>query len=301
MATVDGIHQFLSKLELKRLGRLVLNSRFTVEGQLQGAHRSPLKGFSIEFADYRQYAPGDDLRHLDWRVFGRSDRLYIRQYEEESNLRVYLFIDGSKSMTYSLDGPSKYRFACRLAAALAYVTALQHDSVGLTICNAETVEQIPVKSGLAHLRLLANTMAAYIPDHEANLARNLCLLAEAIPRRALIVVVSDLFDDTQELRRALALLRKRKHDVIVYHVLDRAEIDFPFRFLGNFEDLETGDRLVINPRDVKEAYQDAVIEFLKDTRSYCNGLDIDYNLVTTETDVPRMIRRHLNRRQGKKG
>jgi uncharacterized protein (DUF58 family) len=232
----DGVHRLLTNLELIRLGRLNLASRFTVEGQLQGAHPSPLKGFSVEFADYRQYVPGDDLRHLDWRVFGRRERLYIRQYAEECNLRLYLLLDGSASMRYGAAKVSKYQYAARLAAALAYVTVQQQDSAGLTVFNGEQSVSFPARSGSAHLRLLANALADFQPAGAAALARQVHRLAADIPRRALVVVLSDLYDDLDQLKVALARFRRRKHDVIVYHVLDRSEIEFPFADFGNFED-----------------------------------------------------------------
>ncbi len=296
----DGIHRLLTQLELTRLNRLVVNSRFTVEGQLQGAHPSPLKGFSVEFSDYRQYVAGDDLRHLDWRVYGRSERLYIRQYEEECNLRAYLLLDGSRSMAYGADHGSKYQFAARLAAALAYVTTHQQDSVGLTIFNVKQEQQYAARSGSAHLRLLANAMAEFQPREGTDVARQVHLLAEAVQRRALIIILSDLYEDPDVLKTALAHFHKRHHDVIVYHVLDRAELDFPFRDLGNFEDLETGQKLITNPRAVRQAYQDAFGKFLRRVQGACASLNMDYNLVVTDMPVVQFAQMHLNRRQGKR-
>jgi len=293
----DGIHRLLNDLELTRLNRLVVNSRFTVEGQLQGAHASPLKGFSVEFADYRQYVAGDDLRHLDWRVFGRSDRLYIRQYEEECNLRLYLLVDGSRSMAYGYEHAPKFTFASRLAAGLAYVTVQQQDSVGLTLFNTGRVQHFPCKSGLAHLRALANSLADLTPEGETDLATHIHQLAEQIQRRALAVIISDCFDDITKLQAAFAHVRRRKHDVIVYQVLDKAELEFPFRELGNFEDLESGTRLITNPKAVRQAYQEALGEYLKQLRSVCAGLDVDYNLVTTDQPLGPFIQQHLHRRQ----
>lgn len=297
----DGINRLLNQLEITRLNRMFLNSRFTVEGQLQGAHPSPLKGFSVEFADYRQYVPGDDLRHLDWRVYGRNERLYIRQYEEECNLRLYLMLDGSRSMAYGSGDATKYDYAAKLSGALAYVTTHQQDSAGLTIFNTERDIHFPARSGSSHLRNLANMIADYEPKNETDLAHNIHLMAEAIQRRALVVILSDFFDDLDTLRTALAHFKKRKHDVIAYHILDRAEIDFPFRDLGNFEDLETGTRMITNPRAVRRAYQESFSEFLNGMRAMCTGLDIDYNLVPTDTPIAPFVRRHLNRRLGKRG
>ncbi len=292
----DSINRLLTNLELTRLSRLNVSSRFTVEGQLQGAHPSPLKGFSVEFADYRQYVPGDDLRHLDWRVYGRSERLYIRQYEEECNLRLYILLDASGSMLYGSEKLTKFTYATRLAAALAYVTIQQQDSVGLTVFNAANKAQYAARSGLAHLRQVANCLAEFTAEDEGNLADNIHLQAEARQRRALIVVISDLYDDPEKLRLALAHLRRRRHDVILYHVLDRAEIEFPFRDLGNFEDMETGERIITNPKAIRHTYQEVFTDFLKRTQAICSSLDIDYNMVTTDAAFIPLIRQHLNRR-----
>jgi len=293
----DGINRLLNNREIVRLGRLTLGSRFTVEGTLAGAHRSPLKGFSVEFADYRQYVPGDDLRHLDWRVYGRNERLYIRQYEEECNLRVYLLVDASNSMAYGHGRMSKYKFASKLGGALAYVTAHQQDSVGVTVFDSEARSQMPARSGLEHLRVVANTLCDHEPGNETNVAVTLHRLAGKVRRRALVVILSDLYDDLERVRNAMAHFRRRKHDVIVYHVLDPAEIEFPFRDIGNFEDLETRDTLITNPREVRTAYQQAFADFLFSCQRICASLDIDYTLATTDRPVGEFVQEHLGRRK----
>jgi uncharacterized protein (DUF58 family) len=292
----DGINRLLNPREIARFSSLALGSRFTVEGTLAGAHRSPLKGFSVEFADYRQYVAGDDLRHLDWKVYARNERLYIRQYEEECNLRVYLLVDSSNSMSYSHEGISKYRFACKLAGALGYVTVHQQDSVGLTIFDSRVRSQLPSRGGLEHLRVLSNLLCDHEPSEETDVAMTLHRLAETVRRRALVVIFSDLFDDLERVRNALAHFRRRKHDVIVYQVLDPAEIEFPFRDIGNFQDLESGDQLITNPREVRSAYQEAFAEFLFSCQRICAGLDIEYVLATTDKPLGAFIQEHLSRR-----
>lgn len=293
----DGIYRLLNELELTRLNRLLVSSRFTVEGQLQGAHASPLKGFSVEFADYRQYVPGDDLRHLDWRVLGRSERLYIRQYEEECNLRLYLLVDGSRSMAYGHEQPPKFAWASRLAAALAYVTVQQQDSVGLTLFHTSRAVHHGARGGLAHLRTLANALADFVPSGQTDLGGQMHRLAEQIQRRALVVVISDLLTDPETLQPALAHFRRRRHDVIVYQVLDRAELELPFRELGNFEDLEDGTRIITDPPTIRRAYQEALAGFLKQVRAVCASLDVDYRLVTTDQPLATFVQEHLQRRQ----
>lgn len=292
----EGVHRLLNRSELTKIAGLTIGSRFTVEGSLQGAHKSPLKGFSIEFADYRPYVKGDDLRHLDWKAFARNERLYIKQYEEESNLRIYLLVDGSKSMAFGYGDTTKYQFASRLAAGLAYITVQQQDSVGLTLFDQQLIRQIPARSTREHLRLVGDTLADHKPAHATNIAQTLHRLAEGTRRRALIILISDLFDDVNALQKALAHFKRRKHDVVIFHVLDPAEINFPFRDLGNFRDLETGETLLTDPRSVRHAYQEAVYDFLYQARRLCAGLDIDYALSTTDRNVPDFLRQHLGRR-----
>lgn len=294
----DGIYRHFNALEIRRLAGLSLGSRFPIEGMMLGSHRSHLKGVSLEFSDYRAYVQGDDLRQLDWRVFARNERLYIRQYEQECNLRVYLLVDGSASMRYSdEERPTKFRFAAKLAAGLAYVTVFQQDSVGLTLFDTAVRAQLPPGSGAEHLRIVANRLADHEPAEQTNLAQTLHALAEKVRRRALVIVITDLFDDLERLRQALAHFRRRRHDVILYHVLDPAEIEFPFRGDTAFTDLETGELLPVNPREVRNAYQEQMRTFLFSCRQMCANLDIDYVLAETKDDAPLLLQRHLSRRR----
>ncbi len=294
----DGINRLFTPLELRRLAGLEIGSRFTVEGGLMGAHRSRMRGVSLEFADYRAYVPGDDLRQLDWRVFARNERLYVRQYEQETSLRVYLLVDASGSMAYQYeDRPSKFRLAARLAAALAYVTVHQQDSAGLTLFDTAVRAQLPAAGGPEHLRILANKLADHAPERQTNIAQTLHSLAENMRRRGLVVILSDLLDDLDRLRQALAHFRRRRHDVIVYHTLDNAEIDLPFTGDAAFRDLETGEVLPVNARDIRRAYQEQIQKFLYDCRRICASLDIDYMLAETGREVPQLLQQHLSRRR----
>ncbi len=293
----DGIQRLLTPLELRQLAVFNMTSRFTVEGQLQGSHPSPLKGFSVEFSDYRQYVPGDDLKHLDWRVFARSERLYLRQYEEECNLRAYFVVDGSKSMAYKhVTSISKYQYAARLAAALAYVTVHQHDSVGLMLSSGSAELELPAKGGQMHLRKFANMLADFTPSGEIDLNDVLHRLAGKIQRRALIVLLSDCFCDLESLKTALAHLRRRKHDVIIYQIVDNAEIDFPFHEFGRFKDMENAGELVTDPRAIRNAYLETIQEFLNQLRGIACSLDIDYLLLDTSHPPIEYVRHHLHRR-----
>ncbi len=295
----NAIRQLLNSRDLAHLRNLTIGSRFTVEGNLQGMHRSPNRGFSVEFADYRQYVSGDDLKHLDWKVYARNERLYVRQYEEERNLRVYLLVDGSRSMAFRGEGMSKYDFACRLAAALAYVTMQQHDSVGFTLFDTERICELPARPGRRQLRIIAEKLLQHEPARPTSLADTLHRLAEHLQRRAVIAIISDLFDDLPAVDKALSHFRRRHHDVMVYHVLDPVEIEFPFVGAGTFEDMESGARVTAEPREIRHAYQQAVGDFLRQCRAICANLDIDYCLASGESSASRLASRHLARRDGR--
>ncbi len=296
----DGMSRMFTPLEMRRLAGLRLGSRFTVEGTMVGAHRSSQRGVSLEFSDYRHYVPGDDLRHLDWRAMARNERLYIRQYEQECNLRVYLLVDASGSMGYAGPGQTaaKFQTAARLAAALAYITVRQQDNVGLTLFAKDLLFQLPAGGGAEHLRILTNRLAAQKPAGETGIAETLHRLAGSIRRRALVVIFSDLFDDLDRVRQALAHFRRRKHDVILYHMLDPAELDFPFEADTAFTDLETGVELPVNPRELRQAYLHEMETFLYETRRICAGLDVDYVRTAGIADIPLFLRRHLTKRAG---
>jgi len=297
MAQAEGIHQFLTGDDLARLGRLSVASRYTVEGSVAGAHRSKLKGVSVEFADYRQYVPGDDPKHLDWRIFGRNEKLFLREYEEETSLRLSLLVDSSNSMSYASGSfPSKYRYAATLAAALAYLVIRRQDSVGLAIFDHQCRVNMPPRGGADHLRLLSNALANHQPGENTDLAGTLHALAEQSRRRGLVVIFSDLFDDVERIRAALAHFRRRRHDVIVYQVLDRAELELPFREAGVFEDLESGERITASPSAVRGVYQEKMREFLAGCRRACAGLGIDYQLLITDRPPVDVLIQHLRQR-----
>jgi uncharacterized protein (DUF58 family) len=293
-----GIASFLSPDELQRLGRLALQSRSIVEGNLAGRHRSPLKGASSEFADHRSYFPGDDPRHIDWKVFGRTERYFVRRYEEETNLRVYLVIDRSASMGYGSGAAgSKYVFACRLAAAIGYVVLRSKDSVGLYLYSDKVTASMGARNSYRHLDNLLSVLSEQKPGKATATAATLHRVAETVRKRALIVIFSDLFDEGDALRQALAHFRKQRHDVILFHVLDPAEIDFPFTQGAEFEDLESGERLPIDPRRLAPDYRRAFSAFLDDCRKPCTELNIDYRLARTDQSPELFARAYLEERK----
>jgi len=292
----EGITHYLTPEQLHSLGRLTLLSRYVSEGTLAGAHRSAQRGSSTEFADHRQYIQGDDPKFIDWKVFGRTDRHYVRRYEDETNLRVYLVVDNSASMAYGDGDFSKYEFACRLAAAIGYVVVKARDSVGLYL-HADSIETtMDSRNSFAHLNNMLKRLQSAGPGKKTDIAGTLHRIAESIRRRALIVVLSDLYDDTKAVIPALAHFRKLHHDVILFHVLDPTEIDFPFRKGARFEDPETGETLDCDPAALRSTYQKIFSEFIDEYRRAAASLQIDYRLARTDQDLEQFVRAYLDER-----
>lgn len=280
---------------LSRLGRLEFVARGLVEGFVAGRHRSPFMGFSAEFAEHRQYVPGDDIRALDWRVLGRNDRYYVKQYVDETNLRATIVLDCSGSMAYAgtraaaVAGrpASKFEYGRRLAAALAYLLIHQQDAVGLVRFDAALSRYIPPRSRPAHLTTLLEDLHAAAPGAETGLAAVLHEVAERIPRRGLVVLVSDLFDDADAVISALHHLRYRKHEVIVMQVMAEEELSFPFAQWARFESLEGRRELLVDPRALRAEYLAGLERFIRAIDSACGRLQIDY--VPMNTSVPTAV------------
>jgi uncharacterized protein (DUF58 family) len=291
-------YKYLDPAALSRLKNLTLAARMVVEGFYAGMHKSPHKGFSIEFAEHRQYTPGVDPRHIDWRVFGRRDKLYVKQYEEETSLRCYVVVDKSASMDYRHSGKlTKLQYASYLAASLAYLMAGQHDAVGLVTFDRGIRDLVPPRQGAGHLRVLMEKLEQTSPGGESGLAGVFHKLAEQIKRRALVVVISDLFDDAAELVGALKHLRHEKHDVIVFHTLDPAEISFPFDDVTRIEDMETAHEVTSDPRAFRKAYLEELAQFLDTVRGGCLDAQIDYALAETDQSFDMFLGQYLARRQ----
>ncbi|HJT78193.1 MAG TPA: DUF58 domain-containing protein [Gemmataceae bacterium] len=291
-------YKYLDPAALGRLKNLTLAARLVVEGYFAGMHKSPQKGFSIEFAEHREYTPGVDPRHIDWRVYGRNDKLYVKQYEEETSLRCYVLLDKSASMDYRHGSPmTKLTYGSYLAASLAYLMAFQHDSVGLITYDTGVRDQVPPRQGPAHLRLLMERLEATQPGGETSLSKTFHQLAETIKRRALVVVVSDLFDDADELVGALKHFRHKKHEVVVFHTLDPAEMSFPFDDVTRIEDMENAREVVSDPRAFRKAYLEEMGRFLERVRTGCQAAQIDYALAETDKPFDLFLGTYLARRQ----
>lgn len=295
----EGIAAFLNPAEMHKLGRLVLLSRYTVEGNLAGAHRSPLRGPSSEFADHKSYGQGDDPKHIDWRVLARTDKYFIKRYEDETNLRVYLALDRSASMGYRSeeDGVTKFQFACHLAAALGYVIVKARDSVGLFLHGEKVDVKMDSGNSFQHLNNLLKHVQSHPPSEGTAIAKTLHEIAGSVRRRALIVVISDLLGDEAAINVALAHLRKQRHDVIVFQTLDPAEIDLTFKKGCELRDLETGERLAVNPRGLAAEYRKVFGAFLEQYQKACAGMNIDYRLVRTDQPLESFVRAYLEERR----
>jgi uncharacterized protein (DUF58 family) len=292
-----GIGHFLNTAEIQRLGRLALQSRYVVEGSLAGRHRSPLKGASAEFADRRAYIEGDDPKRIDWKVFGRTDRYYVRRFEDETNLRVYLIVDGSGSMAYGSGGITKFHYACRLAAALGYVVVKAHDCVGFYVCGAKIESVTAARNSLNHLNNGLKVLQAHQPGGPTGIAEALHRVAEDVRRRAMIVILSDLYDDEHRIVPALARFRRKFHDVIVFHLLDRQELDFDFHKGSEFEDLETQEVIAADPRALAPEYRRLVGSWIDEYRRQCSQLNVDYRLTRTDADLDVYVRAYLEERK----
>jgi len=294
---IDTGYRFLEPQALARVKNLAMVARGVVEGSITGLHASPLKGFSVEFAEHREYTAGDDPRHLDYKMLARTDRLYIKQYEEETNMRVQILLDISGSMGYSYDGKfSKLEYGSYLTAILSYLMTRQQDSVGLTTFDTEIRLDMPARSSPRHFNEVMHQLESLKAGKETNVADMLHRLANRFKKRCLIVLISDLYDDPESVVRALHHFRHRRHEVIVFHVLDKAEIDFPFKDVTSFYDLETKERIQVDPSYVREAYVQEMEAFIENYRRSCAEGNIDYVLADTATPYDFMLTRYIAKR-----
>ena len=290
--------RFLHPEAVKRISRLELRARHIVEGFLSGMHRSPYFGESVEFLQHREYVVGDDLRHVDWKVWARQDRLYVKQFEEDTNLRCTMLVDASASMAYG-DGPlNKYEYACTLASSLAYLVLKQQDAVGCAVFDGQLRAKLPIRSKRNHLQSVISSLSVNAPSEKTDMYSILHEVADTYPRRGMMVLVSDMLADPQATLRGLRLLRQQGHDVLVFHVMDDDELDFPFTGPTRFDGLETADHLNCNPRALREGYLEALSRFLEEVRRGCARHTIDYALIRTSQPLDAALAAYLHSRLG---
>ncbi|MEN6449027.1 MAG: DUF58 domain-containing protein [Thermoguttaceae bacterium] len=284
---------FLDPLAIARLAAVPLCARHPMQGSVSGRHPSPHRGASVEFAEYRKYVPGDDLRRLDWRAYGRSDRFYVKEFEADTNLRCCLVLDTSGSMDFGSSGLVKFDYARRIAGALSYLAVQQGDAVGLYCVAEGVVQNIPPRRNPAHLTHVFDVLEQTRPEGPTQLVPVLHELAETIEQRALIVIVSDLFIEPDQLRGCFEHLRFRKHDVAVFHLLDPRELRFDFSRPMRFVDMEGGPSLFAEPNDIADRYHKALEGYLSELRQLVLESAIDYHRVSIDEDYEKVLMRFL--------
>jgi uncharacterized protein (DUF58 family) len=282
---MDEQQKYLDPLTLAKVRGLELQARLIVEGYLSGMHQSPYHGFSVEFAQHREYVPGDDIKHVDWKVYGRTERYFLKQYEEETNLVCWLLLDVSESMRYGSGPVTKYDYACLVAAALAYLILHQQDSVGFATFDDQVRHFLRASGQPARFKEVVQIMNQGPAREKTRLAPIFHDLAERLARRALVVVLSDLFDEVQDLLAGLKHLRHKRHEVIVFHVLDGAELDFPFQEATLFRGLEQYPELLTDPRSLRRGYLEEVQTYLTELQRGCRGQNIDYVQLRTDANL----------------
>ncbi len=282
---------------ISRLNNLSLKARFVVEGFIVGLHKSPYHGFSVEFSEHRAYGAGDEIRHVDWKLWGKTDRFFIKQFEEETNLKSYLLVDQSLSMTYKSKKMTKLEYAQILAASLGYLMLKQQDAVGLTLFDDRIRVNIPARSKRSHLNIILSQMQNIIAGPETTIAPVLHKTAEAIKKRGLIILISDLFDDPDKVLSGLQHFRYKGHEVIVFHVLDPQELTLDFTQRTRFRDMESGEEIVTDPWHIQSDYQKSMEQFCGYIKSNCRQKNIDYVQLSTDLPLDMALSEYLIKRK----
>lgn len=296
MSTDRQQRSFFDPAVVASLSAIPLLARGPMLGNVSGRHTSPHRGASVEFAEYRKYVPGDDLRRLDWRAYGRSDRFYIKEFEADTNLRLVVVLDTSGSMKFGSVGISKLDYARRILATLSYMAIQQGDAVGLFAVARKIITQVPPRRNPAHLKLLFDTLEEAAPQGETGLVEVLHELAETVRQRAMIIILSDLFVDPQELRDCFEHLRFRKHDVAAMHLLDPEEVGFDFQRPTRFVDMEGGTPVFVDPVEIADRYHEALGNYLDSLQSVVNETAVDYHRIIIDSPYEAAIKSFLVQR-----
>ena len=279
------------------LDSISMRAKMVVEGYIIGQHRSPYHGFSVEFAEHRSYEPGDEIRHIDWKLYGKTNRLYVKRYEEETNLRAHLILDTSKSMAYTSGAVSKLEYGSYLLAAISYLMIRQQDAAGVVLFDENIRSFIPPKSNPSHLNALLNTLDIESPGEDTRIEPVLHEMAERIKKRGLVIIISDLFDDPENIMSGLKHFRHSKQEVILFHILDRNELEFDFNSRTKFVDMESGEEITTDPWHVKNEYKNLIIELQDYYKSECRLNLIDYVPLFTDDSLDKGLSEYFNKRQ----
>jgi len=296
MKATGGELRFLDPSLIARIGSMELRARTVVEGFLAGLHRSPFKGFSVEFAEYRQYLPGDDLSTMDWKVYARSDRYYVKKFEEETNVECHVLLDVSGSMGYGSQGITKLAYGSYLAASLAYLMNRQRDAVGFIAFDDNIVTHLPPSARPGHLRSVLLALDQLSLGTRSNVAKPLHQLADSLVKRGIVVLLSDLLDDPARTIQGLKHLRFRGTDIVVFHLLDHDELTFPYERLTRFRDMETTDEVMAAPLEVRDHYLSEIELLVSQYKRELRLVGIDYQLVDTSKSLDVAIMSYLSTR-----
>ncbi len=282
---------------MAKLKNLYLRARVVVDGVMVGIHPSRAKGLSSEFEEHREYSPGDDVRHIDWKAYGKFDRYSIKEYRETTNLKAYILLDASSSMSYASDGLSKFEYGSTLTASLAYLMLKQQDAVGLITFSNRIEKMVPPMANPGHLFAILKELEDRIPRGETSSGPVLQELAGSLKRRGIIILISDLLDEPEEVMRGLKQLRSKGNDVMVFHLLDSDELEFPFEQPTLFIDLEEDTKLLTDPQAVRSAYLQSMNSLIEGYRQSCASYLIDYSLFNTSVGLDRALVRYLTWRE----
>jgi uncharacterized protein (DUF58 family) len=289
--------KYLDPRTLDKITATELKARRMVEGFMMGLNKSPIRGFSVDFKQHREYVHGDDPRYLDWKVWGRTNRLMIKEFEQETNARVHLVLDASRSMKYGSKDTTKFEYATMGIAALGYLSLLQRDWVTFTCFSKGLQHHVPGSTSRHHLSTILQEIEKTKPDGETDFGTSLKYLAEKIQRRGIVIVASDFFDEPASIASGLRFLRAKRHDVIVLQVLDQFELEFPFKQLTLFEGIELPEKKLTDPRAIREAYLSALNAFVTEIQRTCQGLEVDYVQLGTHQNLDAALTAYLVRRQ----
>lgn len=289
--------KYLDPEVVAKLNNMKLRARLVVEGYLIGHHKSPYHGFSVEFAEHRAYGHGDEVRHIDWKLFGKTDRYYVKRFEEETNVRSYILLDKSQSMSFSSGSITKLAYGSYLSAALSYLMLNQKDAMGLVLFDEKIKKFIPPRAKTSHSNIIMSALEKIKAGNDTQIRPVLNSMADRIRKRGLVILISDLLDDPEQVLMGLNNFKYNKQEVIVFHLVDRKEYDFDFTDRTQFNDMETGATITTDPWHIRSAYKDQVNESIKNYRQGCRNLKIDYVQIFTDQPLDIALNQYLNKRQ----
>ena len=287
---------YLSPAVLAKIDNMSLRAKLVVEGYLVGRHKSPYHGFSVEFAEHRSYGQGDEIRHIDWKLYGKTDRYYIKRFEEETNLRSYILLDTSKSMSFKSKSISKLKYGTSLAAGLTHLMTNQKDAVGLILFDKIIKKYIPPRTSSAHKNIIFNSLSKCRAGDDTNIRSILDVMAERIKKRGLVILISDLLDDPVNVIKGLNHFRHNKQEVIVFHLMDRQEFNFNFNERTRFKDMETGELITTDPWHIRSSYQQQINSFKDKYKKECGNQKVDYIPIFTDQKFDVALSEYIRKR-----